>query len=62
MSNKLTKEEKEILDSYEDEEWESVLTDKNVKKYQAIARETFKKDKRVNERTTRVVSQQLTDS
>lgn len=48
MSNKLTKEEKEILDSYENDEWESVLTAKSAKKYQAIARETFKKDKRVN--------------
>jgi len=48
MTGKLSKEEKEILDSYENEEWVSILTDKTAKKYQAMARETFKKDKRVN--------------
>ena len=48
MPNKLTKEEKELHDSYENEEWESVQTEKSTKRYQAAARETFKKDKRVN--------------
>jgi predicted DNA binding CopG/RHH family protein len=48
MSTKLTREEKELLDSYESDEWVSVQTDKSIEKYQAAARETFKKDKRVN--------------
>jgi predicted DNA binding CopG/RHH family protein len=48
MPNKLTEEEKGLLESYENDEWVSVQTDKNIEKYQAVARETFKKDKRVN--------------
>ncbi|MBN2804608.1 MAG: antitoxin [Deltaproteobacteria bacterium] len=48
VRKKLDKDEKVILDSYENEEWESVKTKKNVTKYQAIAQTTLKKDKRVN--------------
>ena len=48
MVGKLIKEEKEILDSYENDEWESVLTDESAQKYKAAAKETFKKNKRVN--------------
>jgi predicted DNA binding CopG/RHH family protein len=46
---KLQADELELLASYENEEWQSV---KNVKEqaaqYQAYARATFRKDKRVN--------------
>jgi predicted DNA binding CopG/RHH family protein len=48
MGKKLTQEEKEILDSYENEEWESVMTNKSRLKYKEAAQATFKKDKRVN--------------
>jgi len=45
----MTKEEKDLLDSYEKGEWKSV---KNLKKemtrYQKIARSTLRKDKRIN--------------
>ncbi len=47
---KLTDEEKEILDTYEAGEWQSV-DGKNAEmsNYQEYARATHKKDKRVNE-------------
>ena len=48
MSNKLSKEEKEILESFENDEWESVATPASLAKYKAAAKNTFKKDKRVN--------------
>lgn len=48
MANKLTPEEQEILESYENEEWESVMDDKSSLKYQTAAQAMFKKDKRVN--------------
>lgn len=48
MATKLTQEEKELLESYETEEWESVLSDDELSKYKAAASATFKKDKRVN--------------
>ncbi len=48
MSNKLNKEEKEILESYENDEWISVSKPASVAKYKAAAKATFKKDKRVN--------------
>ena len=48
MSNKLNKEEKEILESYENDEWVSVLKPASIAKYKAAAKATFKKDKRVN--------------
>lgn len=42
-------EEKEILESYEQDEWQSVADHKAEKeRYQAYATATFKKDKRVN--------------
>ena len=44
---KLTKEEKELLDSYEKGEWKSVPKS-DLKKYIAAARATFQKDKRMN--------------
>jgi len=45
---KMDKEEKEILDSFEKDEWESVKNKSTVTKYQAIAKATLKKDKRIN--------------
>ncbi len=48
MSNKLSKEEKEILESYENDEWVSVSSPSDIAKYKAAAKSTFKKDKRVN--------------
>jgi predicted DNA binding CopG/RHH family protein len=44
---KLEQEEKDILESFESGEWESVGK-KSFSKYQAIAKETLKKDKRIN--------------
>ncbi|MES9901608.1 MAG: hypothetical protein ABW168_02865 [Sedimenticola sp.] len=52
MNNKLNKEEKEILESYENDEWVSVLNPSDIEKYKAAAKNTFKKDKRVNIRMT----------
>ena len=48
MSIKLSKEEKEILESYENDEWVSVSKPSDIARYKAAARATFKKDKRVN--------------
>jgi predicted DNA binding CopG/RHH family protein len=46
---KLTPEELELLASYENEEWQSVKNIKEQKEaYQAYARATFRKDKRIN--------------
>ena len=50
---KLTKEEKEILDSVEQGEWKRVPNFQDeVKKYREAARATLRKDKRVNIRMT----------
>ncbi len=46
--SKLSKEEKEILEDFEAGEFKSVLTPERRKMLQAIAKETFKKDKRIN--------------
>ena len=55
--SKLTKEEKNLLDSYDKNEWHSV---KNLKsemgRYRAMAKATLQKDKRVN---IRISSQDL---
>lgn len=46
---KLEAEEKELLESYEADEWQPVNNLAEAKKaYQEYARATFKKDKRVN--------------
>ena len=46
---KVSKEEKEMLDSVEQEEWVSIPDfRKEAKRYQDYARATFRKDKRVN--------------
>jgi len=48
MSNNLNKEELEILESYENDEWVSVSTPASIEKYKSMAKSTFKKNKRVN--------------
>ena len=49
MSNaKLSKEEKALLEAVEAGEFESVLTEARKKELEAIAGNTFKKDKRIN--------------
>jgi predicted DNA binding CopG/RHH family protein len=46
---KVSKEEKKLLDSVEQEEWVSIPDfRKEAKRYQEYARATFRKDKRVN--------------
>ena len=50
--SKLNQEEKEILESYENDEWVSVTSHDEINKFKAAARNTFKKDKRVNIRIT----------
>jgi len=50
---KLTKEEKDILESVERGEWRRIPDfDKEAKRYQEYARSTLRKDKRVNIRIT----------
>ena len=50
----LDKEEKEILESYERGEWRTVANrEAESERYQAYAKATFKKDKRVNIRISR---------
>ena len=49
MKNNLDKEEKELLESFEKGEWEKVPNqDEELKKFQQIARESLKKDQRIN--------------
>jgi predicted DNA binding CopG/RHH family protein len=49
MKKKLTKEEKEILDSFEKDEWVPVTNlTKRKKELMAYARNTLRKDKRLN--------------
>ena len=49
MKTKLTKEEKEILESFEKDEWVPVTNLKKKKKeLMAYARNTLRKDKRLN--------------
>ena len=45
---KLSKEEKKLLEAVEDGEFESVLTTSRREALEAIASNTFKKDKRIN--------------
>lgn len=54
MNIKLDKEEKEILESYENDEWVSVSSPEEISRYQAAAKATFKKNKRVNIRISGV--------
>ncbi len=54
MNSKLNKEEKEILESYENDEWVSLSNQFDLKKHQLAAKNTFKKDKRVNIRISKM--------
>jgi predicted DNA binding CopG/RHH family protein len=45
---KLDKYEKEILEAYDSDEFESILTPKRKKELSQTAENTFKKDKRIN--------------
>jgi len=45
----LTKDERQLLGSYENDEWRSTVKRKtDLAKYREMARATFRKDKRVN--------------
>lgn len=48
MNKKFSKEENEILESYENDEWVSVSNSSDIEKYKIAAKNTFKKNKRVN--------------
>jgi predicted DNA binding CopG/RHH family protein len=52
MNHKLDNEEKELLESYENDEWVSISED--VNKYKEAAKNTFKKNKRVNIRISEI--------
>lgn len=57
---KLDKEEKDILDSYERGEWSSVKNlKKEIEKHKGYARQTLKKDKRVNIRISSMVLDEI---
>ena len=56
----LDKEEQETLDSFERGEWKSVPDVKaEIKKHQAYARKTLKKDRRINIRISSKVLQEI---
>ena len=48
MTESRDHEDKDYLESFEKGEWESVVSDDLKAHYQAAARATFRKDKRVN--------------
>jgi len=54
MNHNLNMEEKELLDSYENDEWVSINETEDMTKYKTIAKNTFKKNKRVNIRISEV--------
>ncbi|VBB45103.1 conserved hypothetical protein [uncultured Desulfatiglans sp.] len=57
---KLDEEEKDILDSYERGEWKSVKNvDEEIEKHRRYARQTLKKDKRINIRISSMVLEEL---
>lgn len=59
MNKKLNKEEKEILASYDNDEWISVANPSDIANYRAAAKSTFKKVKRVNIRISEMDLQLL---
>ena len=49
MKSKLTKEEKEILTSFKNDEWKEIPNmDTEIKKHIEYAKAIYRKDKRVN--------------
>ena len=58
----LDQEEKDMLNAYESGEFESVMTEERKKSIQAIAANTFKKDKRINIRLSGLQKRALEES
>ncbi len=57
---KLDKEEKDLLDSYERGEWKSAKNLKQeIERHKGYARQTLKKDKRVNIRISSMVLEEI---
>jgi predicted DNA binding CopG/RHH family protein len=57
---KLDKEERDLVDSYERGEWKSVKNlKKEIEKHKGYARQTLKKDKRVNIRISSMVLDEI---
>jgi len=57
---KLDKEERDLLDSYERGEWKSVKNlKKEIERHKGYARQTLKKDKRVNIRISSMVLDEI---
>ena len=57
---KLDKDEKDLVDSFERGEWKSVKNLKEeIEKHRGYARETLKKDKRVNIRISSMVLEEI---
>lgn len=54
MKPNLNKTEKELLDSYDNDEWVSIKETEDVTHYKATAKNTFAKNKRVNIRISEV--------
>lgn len=54
MNSNLNQEEKEILKSYENDEWVSISNPSDIARYKAAAKNTFKKNKRVNIRMSEI--------
>ena len=54
MSNKLDRYEQELLDSYENDEWIDVTDTDKIARYKEAAKNTFKKNKRVNIRISQL--------
>lgn len=50
---KLDREERDILNSYEKGEWHPIKSKDKIRRYVKLARNTFKKDKRINIRLSR---------
>ena len=60
VRTKLDKEEQDLLESYERGEWKSVKNLKQeIKKHKEYARQTLRKDKRVNIRISSMVLDEL---
>jgi len=54
MSDKLDQYEQELLDSYNNDEWVAVTNVADIAKYKEAAKNTFKKNKRVNIRISQL--------
>ena len=54
MSDKLNQYEQELLDSYDNDEWVSVMNPVDMARYKEAAKNTFKKNKRVNIRISQL--------